>query len=108
MSLSPTSQNALEVAAAVRSQNTLHALKKAEERLKECTDLRDIHCDKFDKICRSLGIILDEELFELTVASKVRLRVNSNYRSHLPVKGKAPEAKDMLARADQLEMGVPP
>ncbi len=32
---------------------------------------------------------------------------NTNYGSHLPVKGKSNVMKDMLARAGQLEKGIP-
>ncbi len=107
LSSSPESQNPLEVAAAVRNQNAEEALHKAQARLEECTAIYNLHHDKFDKICRALGIICDEELFEITVAGKVRVRANTNYGSHLPVKGKSNVMKDMLARAGQLEKGIP-
>ncbi len=107
LSSSPESQNPLEVVAAVRNQNAEEALQKAEARLKECTDLYDIHRNKFDKICRALGIMCDDELFEITVAGKVRVRVNTNYGSHLQVEGKSEVIKDVLARADQMEKGIP-
>ncbi len=51
--------------------------------------------------------MLDDELLEITVPSRVRLRVNTNFRSHLQVQGKAKGTKELMARADQLEEGVP-
>ncbi len=84
LSSSPESQNPLEVAAAVRNQNAEEALHKAQARLEECTAIYNLHHDKFDKICRALGIICDEELFEITVAGKVRVRANTKLRLASP------------------------
>ncbi len=91
----------------VRSQNDNDALEKAESRLKEFTDLRDKYIAKFNKVCRALGIMLDDEVFELAVASKVRLRLNAVFKIHEEVDGDEPETQDALKYADALEHDSP-
>ncbi len=70
---------------------------------------RTLQCTSFKvrQGLQALGIMLDDELLEITVPSRVRLRVNTNFRSHLQVQGKAKGTKELMARADQLEEGVP-
>lgn len=92
---------------AVRNQNTSKAVEDAQKQVDFWTARYDTHREKFDKVCRALGIMLDDELLELTVPTKGRLRVGTNYRSHLPVKGKEKITKDLMTRAGTLEEGVP-